>query len=181
MWQQLWPYLVGYCYSMVIAHILIRRLMRLLWGAMVEEYEPEVKHRERYEHHPMMVGFLERCLYTASFQLGRPEFIAVWLAMKVSGHLKSWTDEKVGRSSRTVLNLFLIGNGFSIAYGVVGATLVAWLEKKSLVPAIAVSTALVALNVAFSIWASIERSAAIRQRSLRTEALSEVERGLAGE
>jgi len=48
--------------------------------------------------------------------VGVPEWIAVWLAMKVA---VSWTRWDAGE--RATYNLFLIGNALSVIFGFIGA------------------------------------------------------------
>ena len=123
-WHLVWPFLVGYAFSAGIGHALVRPLMWSLWQGISREFPAESDLRIRHEPLIMMVGVLERILYSAAWQFGKGEFIAVWLALKVAGQWKSWTGDHSGRNiGRTLLNLFLIGNGFSIAYGVVGAVM----------------------------------------------------------
>jgi hypothetical protein len=71
---------------------------------------------------------VERTLYVASLQLGMPEFVGVWMALKVAGQWKRWGED--GESSphkiegRSYYNIFLIGSGLSVAFAVVGAQMV---------------------------------------------------------
>ncbi|MBT9538062.1 MAG: hypothetical protein IVZ94_08010 [Nitrospirae bacterium] len=64
----------------------------------------------------MMVGIIERASYTAALILGVPEWIAVWLAMKVA---VGWREQQKRESPSD--NLYLIGNILSIMFGVIGA------------------------------------------------------------
>lgn len=41
---------------------------------------------------PLVVGLIERVLYVASWLEGTPEFIGVWLALKVAGGWSAWSD-----------------------------------------------------------------------------------------
>jgi hypothetical protein len=143
---------------MLIGHVFISRMMRSLWRTISDEYPLEAENRRRFECHPMMVGMLERALYAASWQVGRPEFVLVWLALKVSGQWK-WSDDLPTRPARAVLNLFLIGNGFSLAYAIVGAKLVEFLDHRDTMAAIALPSAVVIVTVWFWIWARLSRPA----------------------
>ncbi len=62
------------------------------------------------------LGIVERASYTAAFILGTPEWIAVWLAMKVA---VGWSAAQERKSPSD--NLYLIGNALSIMFGLIGA------------------------------------------------------------
>lgn len=62
------------------------------------------------------LGIVERTSYTAALILGAPEWIAVWLAMKVA---VGWRAQQERKSPSD--NLYLIGNALSIMFGLIGA------------------------------------------------------------
>jgi len=81
---------------------------------------------------PVLVGLLEHALYVLALLAGRPEFIGVWLAVKVAGQWIRWRGpetsiraeplsgeiskhirESQDRGRRT-FNLFLFGSGLSV-------------------------------------------------------------------
>jgi hypothetical protein len=62
------------------------------------------------------LGIVERTLYTAALIIGAPEWIAVWLAMKVAVVWSRWQGEE-----RVTYNVFLIGNALSVMFGLIGA------------------------------------------------------------
>jgi len=62
------------------------------------------------------VGVVERLLYTTSFLVNQPGFVAVWLALKVASQWKRWEGE-----DRATYNVFLIGNGLSMIMAYLGA------------------------------------------------------------
>lgn len=144
------PYLIGFAYAMIVGHFLISSLMELLWKSAEEEGIPELPVRKRFKYHPMMLGVLERGLYAAAWHLQTPQFIAIWLALKASGQWKSSGADLTGR---LVLNLFLIGNGFSIAYGVAGGALIDWVKQPNYFAGLGVPVSLIAVNFAFCLWA----------------------------
>lgn len=63
-----------------------------------------------------MIGIIERAMYAAAWFLGYPQFIALWLTLKVAGQWKLWETEEAGRARFLV---FLIGNAFSISFAVI--------------------------------------------------------------
>jgi hypothetical protein len=64
------------------------------------------------------VGLIERTLYVGSILWGKPEFIGIWLVLKVAGRF--WKDEKVREANgndaaqQAIFQIFLIGSGLSI-------------------------------------------------------------------
>ena len=62
------------------------------------------------------LGIVERGLYTVAVIIGAPEWIAVWLAVKVAVAWSRWQGEE-----RATYNVFLIGNALSVMFGFIGA------------------------------------------------------------
>jgi hypothetical protein len=62
------------------------------------------------------LGIVERAIYTVALIIGAPEWIAVWLAMKVAVAWRRWQGEE-----RATYNVFLIGNALSVIFGLIGA------------------------------------------------------------
>jgi hypothetical protein len=76
---------------------------------------------------PAVVGVCESVLYPASLLLNKPEFIGVWLAIKVAGQWARWSGDRVEgapsdldalNQGRRRFNAFLVGNAISIGFGV---------------------------------------------------------------
>ena len=69
------------------------------------------------------IGIIERTLYVGSILYGKPEFIGIWLVLKVAGRF--WKDENERKANdadqQAIFQVFLIGSGLSIAYAVIGA------------------------------------------------------------
>ena len=76
----------------------------------------KTKTERKYATLTLPLGIVERGLYTTSLIIGAPEWIAVWLAVKVAVTWGRWQGEQRG-----TYNLFLIGNALSIAFGLIGA------------------------------------------------------------
>ena len=150
--------MAGYGFAVAGGHLFIWLLMRTLWESVRETGVTKQKpHREEHREFPMMLGILERSLYVAAWQFGKPEFMGVWLALKVAGQWKAWGEDIVGRDriilGRAIFNVFLIGNGLSISYGVVGALIIDWWGKGLKLPLTVVPLMLVIVNVVFWLWA----------------------------
>jgi hypothetical protein len=146
----------GYGFALIAGNYLLVFVMDRLWqktGASRAVFgEPSMAARL-----PQLVGLVERSLYVASFQIGKPEFIAVWLALKVAGQWKLWeegrTADGVELPGRLFYNLFLIGSGLSIAYGTVGAQLIEYIRDKNWLLAVVLPSALVLGTVVLQILA----------------------------
>ncbi|MBI2862113.1 MAG: hypothetical protein HYX89_04765, partial [Chloroflexi bacterium] len=89
----------------------------------VKEVDNSVASRP-FAWHAGLIGLLERFMYTSAVLVGRPEFIAVWLALKVAGQWAAWRDPWLGRP---IYNLVLIGNALSIIFGAGGGYLARYL------------------------------------------------------
>ncbi|MGD0252617.1 MAG: hypothetical protein ABSC01_07960 [Verrucomicrobiota bacterium] len=76
------PYVIGYGFAIVIGHFAIRRLVDRLWISIGDD---EAHWRQRSGWWlPEIVGFVERSLYVGSIKHGFPEFVGIWLALKVA-------------------------------------------------------------------------------------------------
>ena len=73
-----WPYILGYTFSMFIGHYFVSRLVKALWAS-----DPDQGHRGGRPA-SVVQGIFERLLYTASWGVGKPEFIGVWIILKVA-------------------------------------------------------------------------------------------------
>ena len=77
---------------------------------------------------PMLLGSLERFIFTMSFILGQESFIAFWLGVKI---ISRWSPEgKVPEPNLQsdqkldAINLFLIGNLLSVVFSYIGAYII---------------------------------------------------------
>ena len=112
-------HVLGYGFSMFVGWLLIAPVVEGLWKPH-RKSEDAAKLRS---YHGEIVGVLERALYTASWELGKPEFVAVWLALKVAATLGPLVWQKLEDRDISLLatyNIPLIGSGLSLAYGVAG-------------------------------------------------------------
>lgn len=122
-------YILGYFFAVVVAQYPISLIVDKLWRG-IGWTDDQVDDIRPYSRTPKILGYIERSLYVGSFQLGKPEFIGIWLALKVAGQWNRWSeDKKYGEHfvpGRHTYNIFLIGNGLSIAYAITGAKLIEW-------------------------------------------------------
>lgn len=150
-----WPYVVGYLFSIVVAHFPILWVIDRMWKCIGWRNDNKESIRPQ-SWQPRIVGCVERALYTGSFQLGKPEFIGIWLALKVAGQWKRWSEDKDygGRliAGRAIYNIFLIGSALSIGYSVIGAKLVEWCLQREWVPAIGAPISLLLATLVLWYW-----------------------------
>ena len=89
--------------------------------------------------------------------MAKPEFIGVWLALKVAGQWQQWSEDKPYREGgptivgRQLFNIFLIGNALSITYAVVGAQAIGWLAAHDWTLGLGMPLLLLAASWALSI------------------------------
>ena len=151
-----WPYLVGYFFAIVIAHFPIKWVVNQMWQHLGWSKDEEESVIRGFAWMAQMVGCVERALYVASFQLGKIEFIGIWLALKVAGGWKRWGEEKKfdGRLilGRSFYQIFLIGNALSVGYALTGAKLVEWCLRREFALAIEVVVCLGLATLVLWCW-----------------------------
>jgi hypothetical protein len=118
-----WPGVLGYLFGVVLALPLIQSVTGSLQrreGLLPSAHED----LRGSAYMPRVLGLVERALFIASIQASQAEFIGVWLALKVAGQWRAWSEGIVGSSGRTVFSIFLVGSGMSVAYAFVGAKMI---------------------------------------------------------
>lgn len=130
-------YFLGYIFSIFVADLIIRPIRKNLYSGLEKPNEPNL-------WRPQILGWLERAIYTSSILVGTPEFIAIWLALKVAEHWERWKQdigkdkEKTPNRARVTYTGFLIGNALSILCAGAGAYFInlsiedKWLEAVGL-------------------------------------------------
>jgi len=153
--NKIWPHIIGYFFAIVIAHFPISLVVNRMWECIGwTEKDKEGIRPDSWQ--PNILGCVERALYTVSFQLGKPEFIGVWLVLKVAAQWKRWGEDKEygGHiiAGRAIYNIFLIGNALSIGYAVTGAKLIEWCLGRDCLPAISVPISLLLATLVLWYW-----------------------------
>lgn len=64
-----------------------------------------------------VTGLVERLLYTIAFALGAPQWVGLWMAMKIAARWKTEKDDNWAVNN----HLWIIGSGISVAFGYLGA------------------------------------------------------------
>lgn len=132
-----WNIAVGFLFSTVVAHYLVRPIVDSLWQQTGGQRGSGTL--------STVQGYVERFLYTASYYSNHPSFIGFWPVLKVASQWKTWS-EKPG------YNIFLIGTGISIIYGVAGAKLIVWLGNQQWDKSILVALILIISSPILRCW-----------------------------
>jgi hypothetical protein len=127
----------------------------------------------------IITGLVERCLYTGSALMGRPEFVAVWIVMKSVAHWERFrSDAKHDNrnlDATAKFNGYFINNGLSIAYGMTGAYVTKLLLCEKCITAIIFMISLSAshalLNMYVSCQSQKESSSCNQKYSHKNQAL----------
>ncbi len=134
-WTGFWPrYVVGFAFSTLTGGAFIRSLTRSMHEEVNVYIQSEypglpIDRIRAFPWFPEVFGYIERPMYTASYLLGKPEFIGIWLGVKMLARwsLPQTAEDKI-TDSRHRYYPVLIGNSLSVAYGVAGALVIKWLR-----------------------------------------------------
>jgi len=126
-------YGIGFGFSALVGGWLVKPLIIQMHRRVNEHVKgiyPSLSHDQirPFTWFPRICGYIERPAYTASWLIGRPEFIGVWLVVKMAAR---WTLPKDPMDSRHRYYPVLVGNLLSVLYGVVGAIAIKWLQCSS--------------------------------------------------
>ena len=149
-----WAYVVGFGLALLFNQSLTRLVSSSLWRGM-EWRGSEVADPHWHAWHPRAIGAIEAVLFAGSVTLKHPEFIAIWLGLKVAGSWQGWAkDQKVklriktadaeivvrefSVPGRTVFNVFLIGTALSLIGGCTGGQTITWLLRHDFVTTVVV-------------------------------------------
>lgn len=132
--QVTWYYAIGFIYGSLVPSLILASVLRNLWVIIAElnkavlstsSRQKVITTNERFT--PFILGLIERFLYMTAMFIGQFDFVGLWLLLKVAGGWKKWADgisdfpeARMAVSGRIVFNVFLIGNGLSIAFAFVG-------------------------------------------------------------
>src|SRR5574341_692151 len=152
-------YAAGFLYSVLGSFILVRLVVNKMWKKMGWSGQDMGDEIRPFAWSGTAVGCVESALYTASILNGKPEFIAIWLTLKLTAQWKRWSEEH----GRSIYNVFLTGNGLSIGYGVMGAWIIIWLQQKDWRATIIASLSLIIATLFFWGWASRRQQGDLRK------------------
>jgi hypothetical protein len=170
---EIFYYVIGYLYSLILGHYLIRWFSQTAWQAL-----GEVKDGEKdmpYRWTSSLSGLIERAIYTSSIIFGAKEFIAVWLAFKVASQWKRWEAPKDVDKSRASFHVFVIGAGLSLMYGALGGMIPLWLTNGDFWVAGLLAVGVVGLNLCFYSVARKNKPARRKQERLESEVQEKID------
>ena len=106
--------LAAYCLIIVGAHLIVHPVVAVLRAAFCPaDQEPTT------DWLPVIAGSCEAVLFASAFHIGKPEYIAVWLGLKIAAGWKLW------EPGRNRFQVFLIGNALCIGSAYLGAKAIA--------------------------------------------------------
>ena len=111
----LWNIILGFFVSTIGGALVLWPLIDKVAWPYIKKHNPEVRDKPPGSL-TVSLGIVERASYATALILGVPEWIAVWLAMKVAVGWRA-SQTRQGPSD----NLYLIGNILSIMFGLIGA------------------------------------------------------------
>src|SRR3990172_5704002 len=77
-------YCLGYCISLIIGSYFTKKIVDTMWkelGLLLSK-NPNLPYQP--PRGGLRIGIIENVLYTSSWVVSKPEFIAVWLAFKIA-------------------------------------------------------------------------------------------------
>jgi len=135
-----WVLPLAYLFGVLGGHILIGQTLSIMWEllrleARMRNFPTPIPSASnpfvRYTWQVAAVGVIERTPYIMTLQIGRPEFIAVWLTLKTLVQARRWNEEDIN-PGRAVYNNFLAGSGLSIMYAFVASAVIQWAAGPSI-------------------------------------------------
>ena len=158
-----WWHVLGYFGAVFFPAPALYWIGVFLWRSIASDGKPQPSAGAIDSYHrrdlPAIVGGLERVLYVASWLVGRPEFIGVWLALKIAGGWKAWYDGRdvngVHIEGRYHFNVFLIGCGLSVLNALTAAKAIEWLCAGDGWRALLVAGATLSLTYGLWAWCAI--------------------------
>ncbi|MGD0952511.1 MAG: hypothetical protein ABR985_08965 [Methanotrichaceae archaeon] len=105
---------IGFYFAVVVGHYSIAEIVAKMWIAATGRKDDPASPLDT----SAIIGWVERSFYIVFLLLGKPEVIGFWLTLKTAGRI--WGEERPSKETptRTIYQIFLIGNALSIGYAV---------------------------------------------------------------
>ena len=152
----LFPQLSGFGFAIIFGTLATWLLADVMWKCIgwKQSDDPDYFRPDRWQ--PLAIGIIERILYVATLRIGEGKFIGFWLALKVAGQWQRWgKEQKLGGitvEGRSIYQIFLIGNAFSVLYALVGAKMIDWYTLPSRFQFFAIPTLVITGTCLFWLW-----------------------------
>jgi hypothetical protein len=113
-----WRVLVGFAFSIFVGDVVVRAVVRALWTYLSRHSGvPAEPHLKQSGSLSMPIGILERGLYTGALIFGAWQLVGAWLGLKTA---MKWREVSKYRGAD---NIWLIGTGLSLLFGIAGAAI----------------------------------------------------------
>ncbi len=128
--------LFGYSISIGIGGFIILLINRT--ARKIIETDQIISSGNKYIWATIILGCIERFIYTTSIVFGVKEFIPAWLVIKVASRWSRWDGSKDSSISkgnkeefrgRGIYQLYLVGTGLSLIYGALGGQTIIWISN----------------------------------------------------
>lgn len=107
---------LGFFLSLVVGDFAIHAvIVHYCWPKLIRAFPKGI--RSGKGTFAREVGYLERLLYTGSICCGAPQWVAVWLALKVAARWRSTS----GDTPAPIDDVWTIGTGLSVLFAFLGA------------------------------------------------------------
>src|SRR5918992_3144402 len=147
---------IGYVFAIIVGGISTKLVSDRMWECIGWKKADGHDHFRPDVWQPRVTGIVERVLYVATLQIGKGEFIGFWLALKVAGQWTRWSKEpQPGENfpqGRSIYQNFLIGNGLSVLYALVGFKIIEWVSSWMILKAIMIPASLIVSTMALWLW-----------------------------
>jgi hypothetical protein len=142
-------FLLGYIFSVVVGYWFTKEYNSRVWEflPLLKSDKTKKKDDDLQLWASQQVGMVERFLYTSSILFAGSGLIAVWVGIKALSQWKRW--EGKTHAERVTFNLYLVGSGLSLLYGILGAQIAIWLNGSEYLLVFLSVVGLVVLNVIF--------------------------------
>lgn len=143
-------FIAGYAFAVFAGALLIRLVDNSLTARIGEAESSDQS---------TLLGILERVLYVASFQFGKPAFIAIWLILKAIGQWRFASHDDAASPAHRYLRYekWLITNALSILFGGVGYLMIVGIGRLPLGAVVVLPGILSAFTLAIWMWLARRR------------------------
>lgn len=123
-------FFAGYVVMGIVADVICTEHTLKTWGRIMSSSRraglndkfSDNKWRGHFAWASRRIGIIERVFYTSAIAFNQFALIGVWLVFKAIGDWKDGADSRKTNSKVTRIraNMFLIGSGYSLAWGILG-------------------------------------------------------------
>jgi hypothetical protein len=128
--------LIGYSISIGVGGVVIYYISKS--ARKITETDKDFSSGSEYIWATIIMGCIERFIYTTSIVFGVKEFIPAWLVVKVASQWSKWDgtkDKSINTindgsfKGRGMYQMYLVGSGLSVIYGALGGQTIIWISN----------------------------------------------------